>query len=202
VVALVGILFTLSLIFQSQGQLGNAAAEGATNTSISFKLELKPNSNSFARDLGYYEVAKSIYGLANSSDLCSSTFECKFEVTDGKMDAGDLTGFHEYTFLGRLKTTAPIDDEASRSKFYDMQADLKLFKEKTNGSKTIQFLQGDFNLEPTASDYQITKASLFFENERKLTLTVEAEGTPSGKSIDKSDEIDSDAGPTFMHKIH
>ncbi len=100
----------------------------------------------------------------------------------------------------------------SRSKFYDINADLKVFEEKTNGSKTIRFLQGDLNLDPGALDYQITKALLFSDNKRNLILTIAAEGTPSGNGIDTSggdilgntdkaaDKITSDSNP-YTKKI-
>ena len=80
-----------------------------------------------------------------------------------------------------------------------------MFEEKTNGSKTIRFLQGDLNLDPGALDYQITKALLFSDNKRKLILTVEAEGTPSDENIlgntDKAaDKITSDSNP-YLKKL-
>jgi hypothetical protein len=69
-------------------------------------------------------------------------------------------------------------NNASRSKFYDIKSDLSLFKEKTNGSKTIKFLEGDLNLitdsSPGLLKFEITKALLFFESESKPVLTVEA----------------------------
>ena len=82
---------------------------------------------------------------------------------------------------------------------------MKVFEEKTNGNKTIRFLQGDLNLEPGALDYQITKALLFSDNKRKLILTVEAEGTPSDENIlgntDKAaDKITSDSNP-YLKKL-
>ena len=166
---------------------------GAPDTEgISFKVQLKPYSSKILADQGWYELAKSINGITNSSAICSSTTDCKFVLTEGKMNP-NIIGFDEYTFSGRVKITMPVDDDVSRSKFYDIDANLKVFEEKTNGSKAIRFLQGDLNLEPGALDYQITKALLFSDNKRKLTLTVEAEGTPSENGIDTSSADTSNA---------
>jgi len=80
-----------------------ADTEGAPDTEgISFKVQLKSHSNKFLADQGYYELAKSINGITNSSTICSSTADCKFVVTEAQMNP-NLIGFDEYTFSGRVK---------------------------------------------------------------------------------------------------
>lgn len=51
-----------------------ADTEGAPDTeSISFKIQLKPHSNKFLADKGWYELAKSINGITNDQITHSST---------------------------------------------------------------------------------------------------------------------------------
>ncbi len=87
-----------------------ADTEGAPDTEgISFKVQLKPHK--LLADQGWYELAKSINGITNSSTICSSSADCKFVVTEGQMNP-NIAGFDEYTFSGRVKVTTSVDGDA------------------------------------------------------------------------------------------
>ena len=180
--AAIGLLLPLASTSHSFAQ-SPGTNDTATKDTISFKMQLKSRTD--ALDSKYYLLAKSLNGFTNSSDICPSNQGCNLSLTNAILSL-EPTGSDEYAFSGRMKITMPIDDQSSRSKFYDILSDLKLFKEKVNGSKTIRFLTGSLNLDPSNTDYNITKALLFFDNKGSPVLSIEGEKIPSGTSTDKT----------------
>ena len=168
---------TLSVNDSSDNQSSSVSNEEdiahATPEGISFKIQLKKLSDNLLVDSENYQEIKSISGFTNSTDLCPSATGCEFVLTGGQM-IRKPTDIDSYAFQGKIKVTSPIDEQSTRSKFYEVNSDLKMFKEKSNGSKTTRFFQGPLRLDPGAMDFNVTKALLFFEDEGKPVLTVEA----------------------------
>lgn len=195
VIATIGLISILSSGVQSEAQSTTITTEdtptGPTE-GISFKIQLKKLSGDLLEDTGNYQQIKSISGFTNSTDLCHSVTGCEIVLSGGQMSRKTI-GIDSYAFQGKLKITTPIDEQSTRSKFYEINSDLKMFKEKVNGSKTIRFFLGFLRLEPGSMDFKITKALLFFENEGKLVLTVEAGKMVSVNGESPGDDLLRDA---------
>jgi hypothetical protein len=191
VIATIGLVSILSSCVQSLAQPASITTDdtpiGPTED-ISFKIQLKKLSSNLLADTGNYQQIKSISGFTNSTDLCPSVMGCEIVLSGGQMSRKP-TDIDSYAFQGKIKITTPIDEQSTRSKFYEINSDLKMFKEKVNGSKTIRFFQGFLRVEPGSMDFNITKALLFFENEGKLVLTVDAGKTASVSGESPGDEI-------------
>lgn len=169
VIATIGLISILSSGAQSLAQPTSITTDDTPigpAEDISFKIQLKKLSGDLL-DNGNYQQIKSISGFTNSTELCPSVTGCEIVLSGGQMSRKS-DDIDSYAFQGKIKITTPIDEQSTRSKFYEINSDLKMFKEKVNGSKTIRFFQGFLRLEPGPMDFNITKALLFFENEGKL----------------------------------
>jgi hypothetical protein len=125
IVTTIGLISILSSGVQSIAQPASVTTDDTPTEDISFKIQLKKVSGNLLVDTGNYQEIKSISGFTNSTDLCPSVTGCEIVLSGGQMSRKP-TGFDSYAFQGKLKITTPIDEQSTRSKFYEINSDLKM----------------------------------------------------------------------------
>jgi len=131
VIATIGLISILSSGAQSLAQPTSITTDDTPigpAEDISFKIQLKKLSGDLL-DNGNYQQIKSISGFTNSTELCPSVTGCEIVLSGGQMSRKS-DDIDSYAFQGKIKITTPIDEQSTRSKFYEINSDLKMFKEK------------------------------------------------------------------------
>lgn len=164
--------------FEIEAQIGSTPHsfnKNISNDTETVQIDVmlnKGKSNIIVDNKKDYTVIDFEITFSNNSEICQSD-NCKYVFNNGKFTPSMLgTGY--YLLTGRLIVSEPVYD-ATKSEFYDLFADLGLVEKETTGNKTTKLYEGSLDLNTDQFQYDITNATLFLNDGKNPTLTLQGE---------------------------